>query len=500
MNVVRSLFAKVEPPVAVAARRPAIIDIGSNSVRLVVYEGPARMPLPIFNEKVMAGLGRGLAEGGAMDPGAVDRAVAAIARFAAVAREMQVDDLRAVATAAVREASNGPELIARAKALGVTVELLSGEQEALAAGMGALSAFPDADGIVGDLGGGSLELARISGGEVHERASFPLGVLRVAAVRAKGKGALNRFVARALASAGWAGAGAGLPLYMVGGTWRTLARLHMSLSLYPLPLVQGYALSDEGVGDLRDYLAEADRDAVRAMPGISGSRISTLGDGAALLSALLKALGSDHAIASANGLREGLLFSALSAEVRAEDPLLTAAREEGRRLGRFAEHGDLLDRWIAPLFADETAAEARLRHMACLLADTGWNANPEFRAERGAEIALHGAWVAIDGAGRAVVAQALHVSLGGQTNTPEPLEMLAPDQALKSAILWGLAMRLGQRLSGGVAGPLERSSLAISGKKLVLSLREADRALYGETVERRHKALAAAMKLEPALG
>lgn len=498
MNVVLSLFAKADAPSS--PRRPAIIDIGSNSVRLVVYEGPARVPLPIFNEKVMAGLGRGLAEGGAMDPVAVDRAVAAIARFAAIAREMQVDDLRAVATAAVREATNGAELVARARELGVMVEVLSGEQEALAAGLGALSAIPDADGIVGDLGGGSLELARVADGEVRERASFPLGVLRVAAVRAKGKGSLNRFVARALASVGWAGAGTGLPLYMVGGTWRSLARLHMQLSLYPLPLVQGYALSAAAVGDLRGYLAEADRDALRATPGISGSRVATLADGAALLSALLKALGSNHAVASANGLREGLLFAALPPEVRAEDPLLIAAREEGRRLGRFAEHGDLLDRWIAPLFAGESASDARLRHMACLLADTGWNANPEFRAERGVEIALHGNWVAIDGHGRAVVAQALHVSLGGEQTMPAPLDTLAPEKSLHQAIRWGLAMRLGQRLSGGVAGPLERSSLAIAGTRLVLGLREADRALYGETVERRHKALAGAMKLEPALG
>lgn len=498
MSIVGNLLAKAHTR-AVPARRPAIIDIGSNSVRLVVYEGPARLPLPIFNEKVMAGLGRGLAEGGAMDTAALDRAVAAIARYAAIAREMQVDDLRAVATAAVREASNGSELVARARAFGVMVEVLSGEQEALAAGLGALSAIPDADGIVGDLGGGSLELARVSDGEVHERASFPLGVLRVAAVRAKGKGSLNRFVARALASAGWAGAGVGLPFYMVGGTWRALARLHMELSHYPLPLVQGYTMPADALGDLRGYLLEADKDELRAISGISGSRAATLADGAALLSALLKALGSDQSVASASGLREGLLFAALPPEVRAEDPLLTAARAEGHRLGRFAEHGDLLDRWVAPLFAGEDPADARLRHVACLLADTGWNANPEFRAERGVEIALHGNWVAIDGAGRAVVAQALHTSLGGELNIPAPLDTLAPANALQQATSWGLAIRLGQRLSGGVAGPLERSSLAIKGRKLLLMLRPDDRALYGETVERRHKTLATAMRLEPAL-
>ncbi|MES2753888.1 MAG: Ppx/GppA family phosphatase [Pseudomonadota bacterium] len=485
--------------VATTATRSAIIDIGSNSVRLVVYQGPPRLPATIFNEKVMAGLGRDLSENGAIDGDAIDRAVAAIARFAAVAREMQVDSLRAVATAAVREASNGGTLIARARKFGIHVELLSGEQEALAAGLGALAAIPDADGIVGDLGGGSLELARVSGGQVHERASFPLGVLRVAAIRAKGKGNLNRVVARALAAAGWAGAGTELPLYLVGGTWRALARLHMQLALYPLPLLHGYAMPPAAIADLRDYLAANDRAALKAVPGISGARAANLADGAAVLSALLKALGSDCTFTSSFGLREGLLFAALDDATRAEDPLLVGARAEGERIGRFAEHGDLLDRWIAPLFAGEGAEDARLRHAACLLADTGWNANPEFRAERGVEIALHGNWVAIDGTGRAILAQALHTSLCGAAFTPEPLDALASPKRLQAAMRWGLAMRLGQRLSGGVAGPLERSSLAVRGDTLVMKLKRTDRALYGETVERRHKALAAAMGLTAAL-
>ena len=482
------------------ALRSAIIDIGSNSVRLVVYQGAPRLPAAIFNEKVMAGLGRGLAERGELDAAAMDRAVAAVARFAAVAQAMAVDDLRAVATAAVREAGNGGVLLDRLRSLGVAVELLSGEQEALAAGLGALSAIPHADGIVGDLGGGSLELARVVAGEVRERASFPLGVLRVAAIRAKGKGNLNRVVARALGAAGWAGAGAGLPFYLVGGTWRTLARLDMHLSAYPLPLIHGYRLNAAAVEALRTHLATVDRAALRQTPGISGGRATTLSDGAAILAAMLKALGSDCAITSAFGLREGLLYAALDPSVRAEDPLIVAARAEGRRQGRFTEHGDLLERWIAPLFAGEPADAARLRHAACLLADTGWTANPEFRAERGVEIALHGNWVAIDGAGRAVLAQALHTSLGGDTVSPDPLGALAEPSRLRAAMAWGLAIRLGQRLSGGVAGPLERSTLAVDGGRLVLTLPAGDGALYGELVERRMKALAGFLKLEPVRG
>lgn len=479
--------------------RNAIIDIGSNSVRLVVYQGPARLPAILFNEKVMAGLGSKLAETGAIEPKAFKRAETALKRFAALTREMKVDSLRTIATAAVRDASNGADFLARAKALGLEVELLSGAQEAQAAGLGVLSAIPEADGIVGDLGGGSLELVRIRGGEVHEYVSFPLGVLRIGAIRAKGRGALDKQVLRWLEDAGWVAKGGGLPFYLVGGSWRSLARLDMHLMGYPLPVIHGYELSKLRVTALADMLVPEESGKLRGVPSISVSRIPNLGNAAALLRSLLRHLGSTTTVASAHGLREGLLFERLDTVRRAEDPLIEAAREEGRRLGRFAEHGDLLDRWISRLFDRDSPARARLRHAACLLADVGWRANPEFRAERGMEIALHGNWVAIDAAGRAVIAQALYTALGGLTDIPDPLQRLAGPEALKRAIAWGLAIRLGQRMSGGLAGPLERSRLEGDEARVTLALKGDDRALYGEAVERRHKGLATLLGRVPTL-
>jgi exopolyphosphatase/guanosine-5'-triphosphate,3'-diphosphate pyrophosphatase len=223
--------------------------------------------------------------------------------------------------------------------------------------------------------------------------------------------------------------------------------------------------------------------------------MATLDDAMALLGSVVRQLGSSETIVSAFGLREGLLFARLSAEQRLEDPLISAARDEGERLGRFPEHGDLLHAWIAPLFdADEAPELERLRHAACLLADVGWHANPEFRAERGMEVALHGNWVAIDAAGRAVLAQALYSALGGGLETPQPLTALADADSLERAREWGLAIRLGQRLSGGVAAPLQRSRLAVDGDSLQLCLTPDARALYGEAVEKRHRALASAMR------
>lgn len=477
--------------------RTAIIDIGSNSIRLVVYQGPARLPAILFNEKVLAGLGRSLVATGSIDAEAMKAATAALGRFAVLTREMECDSVRTVATAAVRDADNGAQLIDVAGKFGLSVEVLSGEQEALGAGYGVISAIPDADGIVGDLGGGSLELVRIRKGEVRDRISFPLGVLRIAALREKG--VLDRRVAKMLRDAGWNGAGKGVPLYLVGGSWRALARLDMDRTRYPLPVIHQYAMPPATIARLGRTISHVTKGKLKAVPGLSGGRIPTLGNAVTLLGVLIKYLKSSETIVSAYGLREGLLYGALDPTVRAEDPLVTAARDEGERSGRFPEHGDLLADWIAPLFEGDPAANKRLRHAACQLADVGWRANPEFRAERGVEIALHGNWVAIDARGRAMLAQALWTSLGGSVTAPDPLPALASPDDLARASRWGLAMRLGQRLSAGLAGPLQRSELNVDPATLTLRLSDEDRSLYGETVAKRHAALATALNRRPEL-
>jgi exopolyphosphatase/guanosine-5'-triphosphate,3'-diphosphate pyrophosphatase len=232
--------------------------------------------------------------------------------------------------------------------------------------------------------------------------------------------------------------------------------------------------------------------------GISSSRVASLGDAATLLASLARRLSPSALVVSAYGLREGLLHSSLPEAIQTLDPLIEAAREEGSRQGRFPEHGDLLDRWIAPLFADEPVQLARLRHAACLLADVGWRAHPEFRAERGLDVALHGNWVAIDAAGRAMLGQALFTHFGGEGVCPIVNQLIGYDLAAR-AMRWGYAMRLGQRLSGGVPEPLESSSLSFGDGVILLTLRGEDAALYGEAVERRHKMLADSLQLKIAV-
>ncbi|MBH1998267.1 MAG: Ppx/GppA family phosphatase [Sphingomonadaceae bacterium] len=484
----RTMATSPEP----ATARTAIIDIGSNSVRLVIYDGPRRIPFVLFNEKVMAGLGASLAKTGRIEPEAMDRGLKAIARFALLCREMKVAEVRCVATAAVRDATNGPDFIAHAAAMGLTVELLTGAQEAIGAALGVLSGIPGADGIVGDLGGGSLELARIRGGRVEQIISLPLGVLRLPQIRAKGPRMLERQVGKMMENAGWRPE-PGLPFYLVGGSWRALARFDMQLTHFPLPVVHQYDMAASRAEQLTRIVSHVDRARLKEIPAISGSRVPTLPGAAALLSVMVRQLQSSRLIVSAYGLREGLLYEDLPEDIRSHDPLLVACEAEGESQSRFRGHGDRIDRWIAPLFPQDDGASRRIRRAACLLADVGWRANPDFRAERGVEIALHSNWVGITAAERAMLAQALHSNFGGGSGTPIGLDRIAQPAALHSAMLWGLAIRLAQRLSGGVEGPLALSRLVRDDDMLTLHLNADEAALFGEAVERRLRNLAQAM-------
>ena len=486
--VAETLATSPEP----ATARTAIIDIGSNSVRLVVYDGPRRIPFILFNEKVMAGLGASLAKTGAIEPEAMDRGLRAIGRFAHLCRDMKVAHVRCVATAAVRDATNGPEFIARAKDMGLTVELLTGAQEAIGAAMGVMSGIPGADGIVGDLGGGSLELARIRNGKVEQTISLPLGVLRLPQIRAKGPRMLERQVRKMLDKEGWRPE-PDLPFYLVGSSWRALARFDMELAHFPLPVVHQYEMTAARAEQLTRIVSHVGRARLKEIPAMTGSRIPTLPDAAALLSVVVRQLKASRMVVSAYGLREGLLYESLPDDIRAHDPLLVAAEAEGEAQARFRGHGDRIERWIAPLFLEDGSAWRRIRRAACLLADVGWRANPDFRAERGVEIALHSNWVGITAAERAMLAQALHSNFGGGSIGPTGLNRLASPEVLHRATLWGLAIRLAQRLSGGVERPLDLSELELDDGMLTLRLNDSDSGLLGETVERRLRNLAQAM-------
>jgi exopolyphosphatase/guanosine-5'-triphosphate,3'-diphosphate pyrophosphatase len=438
----------------------------------------------------------------------MDIAVTALGRFALLCESMEVDSIRAVATAAVRDAANGAAFIARVRQeTGLDVEVIDGETEARGAAYGVIAGIPDADGVVGDLGGGSLELVRIAGGEIHERLSLPLGALRLDAFRKTSRRDLAHEIEAGLKKLKWAELGRAKPFYAVGGSWRALAQLYMHLTDWPLPVIHHHVMPPDAPERLVRTLAQISLKSLKAVPSISSSRAPQLPGAAAMLKAVTRRLGSSCIITSAYGLREGLLYQALSPSAQAEDPLVTAAREAAERLGRFSDGSDTavgvaLLAFTDGLFPDESPAHRRIREVACLLADSAWRAHPDMRAEDGMDTALHGTWVGITSAERAMLAAALWGVNGGSWpggDSTALLQQLASPAELELARRWGLAMRLGQRLGGGAAEPLRRARLAQDGEMLELSLGHDDAALYGEPVQRRHRALAQALGLEPRL-
>lgn len=488
-----------------AEPRIAIIDIGSNSVRLVVYSGLSRAPGVLFNEKVMAGLGRGLSASNNLLEESICRAIEAIRRFALLAQAMAVDSLRAVATAAVREAANGSEFVARVAAeTGVTVEVIPGETEARCAALGVIAGIPHADGVVGDMGGGSLELVRVAGGQAHERVSLPLGALRLDVLRKQSPRSFMRVLDQALEAVEWARKGGGKPFYAVGGSWRALAHLHMHLTNWPLPAIHHHLMRADAPQRLIRTLSHISLKSLKQVPSVSSSRAPQLMGAALLLKAVTRRLGSSEIITSAYGLREGLLYASLPKQAQKDDPLLVAAREEARRSGRFTEGdgtsvGDALLTFTDGLFPDDQPGWRRIRHAASLLADTVWRANPDRRAEEGLDVALHGNWVGVNAAERVMLGITLFVINGGKIPSREtrPLEPLVTPEAFERARLWGLALRLGQRMGGGSSDLIGRSSIYRDADFLVLSLEPAVAALYGESVRRRHRLLAQMMDLRP---
>ncbi|MEO8617771.1 MAG: Ppx/GppA family phosphatase [Sphingomicrobium sp.] len=467
-----------------------IIDIGSNSVRFVAYAGTRRVPTQMYNEKISPALGRGVERDGRLDDEAMERALAALARFRLLADEMRLPVLRVVATAAVRDAENGGEFLTAIRKLGLRPTMLPGPEEAELAALGVISAIPDARGIVADLGGGSLELAWIEDGAVGTTISLPLGVLRIGNSDRK---ALKKTISRALEEKGLKTEGAGL--YLVGGSFRALARLDLHDLNHPLPIIHEHRLTKARMIALEGLLDTMAPDQLKSLSGLSTGRIDNLAPAKRMLDTLIDALLPSVVMTSAYGLREGLLFRDLDKATRAKDPLLASAFEVGERLGRFGDHGASIDDWIAPLFGDDDAQARRLRLATCLMSDFAWNAHPDFRAERAVDMALHGNWVGIDAHGRALIGRTLCTAFSSETGMSAAVSGLLTDDEQNRATARGRAIRLAQRLSGGTEAILLRSALRIEDGDVVLRLREKDLSLGNEVVAKRLSQLGKALGL-----
>ncbi|MGV1870188.1 exopolyphosphatase [Agrobacterium rosae] len=440
----------------------SVIDIGSNSVRLVVYEGLSRAPAVLFNEKVLCGLGKGLALTGRMDEEGVTRALAALRRFHALSEQAQATQLYVLATAAAREASNGPDFIRDAEAiLGCEIEVLSGEKEALYSAYGVISGFHDADGIAGDLGGGSLELIDIKGKTCGEGITLPLGGLRLSEYSGGSIEKATSFTKKQVKTAKLLAKGEGRTFYAVGGTWRNIAKLHMEITGYPLHMMQGYELP---LADMLSFLDEviASKDSKDpAWQAVSKNRRTLLPFGAVAMREVLETMKPAKIAFSAQGVREGYLYSLLPEAEQNADPLLVVADELAILRARSPEHARELADWsgrTVPIFGiDETPDEARYRQAACLLADISWRAHPDYRGLQALNIIAHSSFIAITHPGRAYIALANYYRFEGlnDNGTTEHLTAIAGERMQVLAKLLGGLLRVVYLFSASMPGVVD---------------------------------------------
>jgi exopolyphosphatase/guanosine-5'-triphosphate,3'-diphosphate pyrophosphatase len=477
-----------------------VIDIGSNSVRLVVYEGAVRALTPVFNEKVLCGLGRSVATTGSLGTEAVERALAALTRFKVIARILSVKNLKVIATAAVRDAQNGREFIERGeRALGVSIEVLSGEKEARLAAQGIMMGFVDDDGIAGDLGGGSLELVDLAQDRLKEAATLPLGGLRLIDTTGNKIERAIDVIDGALASLPWLTNGEGRTFYAVGGTWRSLAKMHMDQIRYPLRVMQGYKLSTREALDLCEQFRKGKKPL--DLPGIAGvarARREVLPFGALVLERLLRRMQPRQVVFSVFGIREGLIYSLLTPYQQSRDPLISFCEDYAALRSRSVEHAWELCRWTDQLFTDpsleETADERRLRHAACLLSDVGWRAHPDYRGEQSVNTIAHAGLGGVDHQGRIFLALSVfhrhETSEDNSEQLSERLRSLVNKRVQRRARIVGAAIRAAHMLSIGMAGIIDQTPLSYENGTLVLTIPQAYAALDGERLRRRFEALA----------
>ena len=477
----------------------AVIDIGSNSVRLVVYESLTRSLVTLFNEKTLCGLGREVQTTGLLAPDAVAKALTSLRRFRALCKVMKVGRVFAIATAACRDATNGPDFITKAERIcGVKIEILSGPREAKLSAFGVISGIHKPDGIVGDLGGGSLELVDVRGNRVHSGVTLPLGSLALQDLSHKSLKRAERIVKTELTDVAQLSAGRGRTFYAVGGTWRALARIHIIQSEYPLKVMHGYSIPAQ---DALDFALRLRRLVAANMLAnievVADARRPLLAYAALVLEQIIRVAKPKTIVFSTFGVREGLLYEKLPPAERVKDGLFGAVQELNGLLSRSARHARELTEWtdrlVRVVHLRETDEDRRLRHVACLLSDIGWRVHPDHRGEETLSLIINGNFGSISHQGRAFVALSVfyrYAGLSEQNEPPADVRTLVTPAMIERARLLGAAFRVAHLISAARPGVLPATHFRTQGRKLMLVFEHRMVDIVADRVGSRFKQLA----------
>ena len=478
----------------------AVLDIGSNSVRLVVYERHVRALTPIYNEKVACGLGRGIGQTGTLAQESVDRALVAMRRFARVCAITKVGTLHILATAATRDASNGALFIeAVEEIMDASVRVLSGEEEAHYAAMGTLAGMPHQNGLLGDFGGGSLEFAHLENRHVVAGETHKVGAIRL---QDDSEGDVSRaydIALKRLSKSDLLQSEKWPEFVAIGGTWRAIAKILQDETDYPLTMIQGYRVSAKEMRALCAKIVDGAKkgEFPEALSRLSSNRRELVPFGAAALLATLE-LGKFKGVKfSALGVREGYLFEQLPQPAQETDPLLQACEDLSVLRSRAPQHAaDLIDfsnRFCEAAKIGETDTHRQLRHATCYLSDISWRGHPDYRGTQAIDSVAYGAFVGIDHKGRSHISRALAVRYAGlkrkHIEADTLFDLCDEDDAYHADIV-GSLLRLAYLLSAAMPGVLSTIEWALTeDNKLQLLLPAGLEVLAAEKMLRRFKQL-----------
>ena len=460
-----------------------LIDIGSSSIRLVIYRAGGRLPHPQFNERDVCRLGEGLAETGMLNQDRVNQALTSLRRFAQIMEASGLDEVKAFATEAVRKAQNSAEFINAAEAIiKAPIQILSGREEAQFAGKGVLSGFVDVDGLVGDLGGGSLELIHVKNMvsvKNQPQASLPCGHLVPLAADD---------VDAMIGELDWASTAKGKVFYAVGGTWRAIATAYTAASKKRIDVVHGLTLPRKDLIAMIKQIEEADGQ----IKGIPPARRSSMKQAVTVMRAIIKVFDPEEVVFSSYGAREGLLYDELSNDIRRIDPLLAGVAEFAAMTERYQGLGPALAKKVLPFLETYKIKNQRLTEAVCYLADLSWLDHPDYRASLAIEKMLGLSVVGINHKERAWMAAVLSVRYSGSFPSRSLFRGMLKRKERETARFVGLVMRMLMTATGGIPALLDQVEITPQKKSLTISF---PKTLFGNdqgVIMRRVKAISLA--------
>ena len=466
--------------------------MGSSSVRLVVFDGAARSPAYFYNEKLSCSLGVGLSTTGKLNPEGKLRTVEAIRRFKYLTASMGIKEVTAVATAAVRSAKDGIEFCYHVyEETGQKIWIIDGITEARLSAQGILLGWPRSCGLVCDIGGSSMELAQINFGQVGRLTTSDLGPLNLRELEIC-QAERRKYISKTLKKLAKDISPKCNRLFLVGGSWRTLAKVDMYRTNYPLKVLHEYRMCRKSVSKTIAYTHKIGTEILHAKYNLDPLRLELLPYAGEVLMSLLFIFELEDIVISSYGLREGLLFQQMSDTIRSRDPLIEACKVAEKKEARVPGMGKALYKFVLPLFTGAGKDLLRIIRAACLLHDVSWRANPDYRAE-----------VCFDNATRSNLGGLKHserIFLGlalmyRYTNRRDErlfasMGRIIDEDSVKLAEILGKAMRLGAMI--WLADDPHRAKLFWDPEKdtLTLELSGSSSALFGEVADARLQSLA----------